>query len=957
MRIAMKRLTVVTVVLAMMCVILMPICAFAKTEENFTSTKNATADYREYLEANKGASRPAKRIVLDASTLTYVDDEIEKKQEYQGENDVLVFSKKGGKAIYSLSVEEDGLYQVALNYIPTSSGDNMTSVVGILVDGVVPYSYCNDIELVRPWANKGDKTVDSRGNEIRAEQEEVYYWSTNVLYDSEGRYNDGLYIYLTKGAHEFCLNVKSGGFALKQVLIFNDQKLPSYNEVKSEYEANNYKRASGDIKYMQAEDYSVKSSSTILADYDKSDCYTQPNSATKMLLNIIPSSKYQSPGQWLSWETDVEEAGLYSISIRARQKEKSGFTVSRRLYIDGEVPFEECNNISFKSSNKWYIKTLGDESGEWLFYLEKGKHTFTLEVTPGSFAETTIAIDDCIYRLNALYRKTLMAVGTTVDAYRDYKISDIPGIVDEIKALKALLEEQEQAIIALNDGSGSSLSAIRTLINTLKVFEDEPDKLIKMKDTFKSNIESLSAWNLSAKQQPLDVDYIALGTENAQLPKASAGFFESIWFEVQRLVASFAKDYGTIGDVYNEEQSIDVWIYSLGRDQLQILKEQVDSSFVKDEKIAANLSLVSTGINEAVLAGTTPDVALFLSSDQPINLAVRGALVDLSKFDTFDAVKSRFGKESMLPYEYKGATYAIPITQIFNIMYVRTDIFEELGLKVPNTWREMYNVASVLQRNNMEIGIPTNLGTFITILLQNGGNVYNSDFSSTEFSSSAAITAFKNWTDFFTQYDFPLQYDFYNRFRSGEMPIGIAGYTEYTRLKEAAPEINGLWEIYLVPGTEQSDGTIDRTINNSEANGMTVNPGLTQNLTAGVMFENSKNKANAWRFIDWFTTTEVQVDYGINLEATMGETGRYTPANIEAFGGLAWDNEVRELLLEQQSWLVTVNEIPGSYYITRNINNAFRAVVNQDKNPTETLNKYSALIDKELERKLAEFAD
>lgn len=49
------------------------------------------------------------------------------------------------------------------------------------------------------------------------------------------------------------------------------------------------------------------------------------------------------------------------------------------------------------------------------------------------------------------------------------------------------------------------------------------------------------------------------------------------------------------------------------------------------------------------------------------------------------------------------------------------------------------------------------------------------------------------WTRFYTDYSFPLTYDFYNRFRTGEMPLGLAPYSMYNTLSALAPELDGLW--------------------------------------------------------------------------------------------------------------------------------------------------------------------
>ena len=146
------------------------------------------------------------------------------------------------------------------------------------------------------------------------------------------------------------------------------------------------------------------------------------------------------------------------------------------------------------------------------------------------------------------------------------------------------------------------------------------------------------------------------------------------------------------------------------------------------------------------------------------------------------------------------------------------------------TWEEMYTVAAVLQRKNMEIGIPSNIGMYATLLYQNGGSFFTEDLRQTRFDSEEAVDAFVTWTNFFSRYGFPLSFDFYNRFRSGEMPIGIAAYTTYTMLESAAPEINGRWEMLPVPATVRKDGTVSRAVSISNATGATTSPGLEQNM-------------------------------------------------------------------------------------------------------------------------------
>ena len=92
-------------------------------------------------------------------------------------------------------------------------------------------------------------------------------------------------------------------------------------------------------------------------------------------------------------------------------------------------------------------------------------------------------------------------------------------------------------------------------------------------------------------------------------------------------------------------------------------------------------------------------------------------------------------------------------------------------------------------------------GVYFTLLHQQGGDLYNDKGTQTIINNEAGVAAFKEYTKYFTDYGIPVIYDFVTRFRSGEMPIGIANFTTYNTLVVSAPEIAGLWDFTLVPGT------------------------------------------------------------------------------------------------------------------------------------------------------------
>lgn len=922
--------------------------AESSVTENVASDSN---DYRAHLQKYETQERPLEEVSVLADKFV-----IDTKETALYEKEAVKLEKEGAALHFQVTVPKEGLYRMKVDYLPIT-GSFSTITFDMKINGLAQFSSMSALSLNHPWQDETDPIKDSRGNELRPEQSQVDERMEMVMTDPEGRYNDPLLFYLKEGVNEISITSNYGEVELYGVTFFNEEAAKSYKEVAQEYKKNGYKEASTkEVMIIEAEDYVLKSDSSILPESDKTDTATSPSDPVKLLYNYIAGSRYQSVGEWLEYTFTPEESGLYEMTFRVRQAEKSGFTSSRRLTINGESAFSECESLTFVSSNDWYQQTLGDDT-PYQFYFEKGQeYRIRLEVIPGVMSDTTLTLDDCIFDLNELYRNIVMISGTNPDKYRDYKIgSEIPNFKEKVQGLIDTLEKCQDEILENNGGkSGSALTAIRSLLTRLDKSMTRPDSLVQKISSFKSDIESLSAWNMDAKQQPLDLDYIAIHSASGKLPAERGNIFQKLWFEVRRLLASFNEDYSVIGDYDENMETIDVWVVN-GRDQMGVINDMVTNEFTPQTGIQVKVSLITAGINEAILADKAQDVIAYAGSDFPVTLACRGALDELSKYEGFDEVSSWFLDGSMEAMEYNGGYYGIPLSQAFNMMFVRTDIMEEMGLEIPQTWEEMYEVAAVLQRSNMEVGIPSTTGMYATLLLQNGGEFYGEDYKCTGFDTTEAKEAFKTWTSFFSEYSFPVSYDLYNRFRSGEMPIGITSYNFYTQLEQMAPEISGRWTMVPIPGTLKEDGTIDRSVSISNADGTSTSSGLVQNMAVATIVNTSKHKEASWKFIEWLAAADTQVEYGLGVEAVMGPLGRYTPANLEAFTSMPWTNEQKSLLMTQWQDVVVLKETPGGYTITRNLNNAFRRTIYDDENPVDMLNKYNQMMDKELERKFNEF--
>ena len=86
--------------------------------------------------------------------------------------------------------------------------------------------------------------------------------------------------------------------------------------------------------------------------------------------------------------------------------------------------------------------------------------------------------------------------------------------------------------------------------------------------------------------------------------------------------------------------------------------------------------------------------------------------------------------------------------------------------------------------------------------------------------NSAGIKAFNAFCELHTKYGVALKIDLLTRFRTGQAPLIFNAFTFSNELAVSAPEIDGLWDMVLLPGTETSDGNIDRsTFNDMQRRG------------------------------------------------------------------------------------------------------------------------------------------
>lgn len=913
--------------------------------------------YTNYVKKYTDAARPDKTVevlgkdydpasVTDAQiTVTTVD----------GENDVMQWANQEGSVSWTVNIPETGVYNIKMIYEALESNTNDVEF-SLLIDGESPYATASRITLSKRWINESEIKQDSRQNDIRPGQISTPCWQETPLEDIDGLFNEPLEFYMEAGEHTITFESEKAEFAVKSFTFYQYEAPAAYTAPSD----SDLTQAQGQKITLEGETAAYKSSRTLYPTADKSSYLTSSangSSPTKTRYNTIGSGSWTQSTQTVTWEFNVDKAGYYKIGIRGRQDQMRGMYSNRRLYVNGEIPCLEANQIKFYYDTDWSITTPKSENGDDLyFYLQAGTNTISLEAVPGEIGEIMGNLDELVYNINSYYRQIRQITGPDPDEYNNYMIDTaIPSIVPDFKEYAKTLRDKKAEIEKLSGSGGTEAETLEKMAIVLDKCIKKPDLIPEMMSQIKDNITSVSSFVNQYREQPLEVDMIEVATSDQDFTSCDKSFFGSLGFGFKGFIGSFFEDYNALSD--EDESAMECWVM-LGRDNAEALQQLISSEYNPTAKTKINLKLVQGGIVEATFAGKGPDLALFMGGDFPIQLAARGVLTDLTTFSDFDEVKSRFADDATVLYQYNGGTYGLPCDQTFPMLFYRSDILSEYGIDPAtdlNTWDGLLNCLPTLQRNYLEVGlilpVMTSTGgttqvsaitepgnTFAMLLLQQGLNYYNEEQTKTTFDTQEAVNAFDTWTKFYTTYSFQQTYDAFTRFRTGDMPVVIQNYTFYNQLSVAAPEIKGCWGFQPVPGTVQEDGTINHAANS--------------NGSGAIIFTKAADQEGAWDFIKWFTSTDAQVKYGNNIESILGTMGRYATANEEALQQLSWTTSEVNLLLDQLNSQVEIPIIPASYGVTRNVMNAFRAVVNDYDNARDTLFWYNKDINDEITRKL-----
>ena len=922
-------------VLAIVCIFVLAVFAVIVHQET-ANLSTETMLGRTYLLSDE-------EIV--AMQLDFQDD-IASKVEF--ENGLLIEAEE--TAEISMMVDSSGKYYLIAVY--SSPEQNLfENPVNFTVDGTLFTS-----ELSFLWADEISEILTDRyGNEILPDQYQLPY-AASYLEDHESFSGLPLTFDLTEGTIQITIHPQNQSLNLYGIYAVDSVEDISYETyLESLGSVNEY---SGDYLTIQGEDYRAKSDSSIRGT-NVANVSVTPSSPYVKLVNATADESNKRMGQKLYYEVEVPEDGFYYLSFKYSQPKKTGGCAYRTIEIDGKVPYVELRDIGFEYTG---INTYDNCTIATGIYLTKGVHTICLKVTAGPMDEPYQELMTIINEINDTGIELKRIKGNNsndsagVDTNRTWDILQyMPDILERIEDWRVRLLNVYQKLEDIGGMEPAYVSDIMLAVQNLERLAEEPrelpNRLSLLSDDNSSAAQLASLTLTKIYEQNLSIDCIYLHGSNVELPSPSADFLPSISTSIKQFLYSFSDTMNETVDVENSEEALTVWINKPSQ-YVEVLRQLTADTFTAETGIEVSFSIMpdEKKITLANSTGNNPDVALGLSYYRPAEFAMRGMAVNLLEFEDFLVwYGEEYNIQALSPMAYEDGIYGASETQEFYVLFYRTDILEALNLEVPQTWEDVKAMMPVLHRNAMNFNLPlaNNVGykSFEAtggFIFQNGGDYYSDDGFSSNFGDPDTIAGLREMIDLYQIYGLAQNIpNFFNAFRSGSVPIGVSNFATYLQLQVGAPELNGRWDIALVPGTEQEDGTICRY--------------WSADATSAMIFSNTQKKDEAYEFLKWWLSSETQLEYANDLQMKYGSDYIWNTGNHVALEGMSYPLAHKKIILEQWSWQKEALRHPASYILEREVSNAWIAIVTQGDPFQARIDEATLASNREIMRKLTEF--
>lgn len=807
------------------------------------------------------------------------------------------------------------------------------------------------------WHNKTEEfSVDSFGNEVVPTQEKIEQWIKGApLYEYDALTAIAPVYQFAQGENTVKMTViTSGRFLLGEVVV-KSEKVPldyaSYKQSVSD-------KSAGEGSFVaEAEHLYCKNHTSIVATYS-ADVNVTPYETYVSPLNTV--SGFAKPMQTIYFEINASTNGIYNLAFNYSNSVANRVTFAK-IEIDGQTPFSELLRYPFVNSDGYSVETLSDADGNpYGIYLTAGKHVLSVKIDGSMVASHLAELDVAINDLNSIYLDLKKIAGTIQDTNREWNPdTDYPGVVDRLKEINNQLYNLNDELRKINGSNSVNYQAIiyfQAAINAIEGLLEKPryiaNNYAQLSEGSGSIVQTLANASTDIQSTMLDLDKIVVYAEGGETGiEHKSGFF-AFWEGVKKFFRSFVTDYSVVS---NDDETIEVWV-ARNRQYVDLMQQLIDASdFTQKTGYKVRFSILADE-GKLILsnaANISPNAVMGISNWLPYEMGIRDLTVDLTKFDDYGNVISRFSDGAMISLIADGKGLALPETQDFYVMYYRKDIMAKWGItELPDTWDDVISILPELQRHGANFYVPLSsstssksIMTTAPFIYQYGGNLFSDDATRTTISEESSLNAVKMMTELYTLYGLPQQIsNFFDNFRNGSLPIGISTFDTYIRLSMAAPEISGKWGIALSPGVENANGVVERW--------------QTGSATSMALIKSGEDKKDAagWELLKWWSSAEIQTEFMNRLTMLYGKAYIWNSANLEAFNNsVAFASEDKKTILQQWQWMREIPKVPGWYMLERELSNAWNNIVINGENTRSAIEDAVTAVDKELQRKLEEF--
>ncbi|TXK16996.1 extracellular solute-binding protein [Homoserinibacter sp. GY 40078] len=271
-------------------------------------------------------------------------------------------------------------------------------------------------------------------------------------------------------------------------------------------------------------------------------------------------------------------------------------------------------------------------------------------------------------------------------------------------------------------------------------------------------------------------------------------------------LAACASDGGETTE--DADGPLTVWIMGdSGANFEQLVAPFVEETGTEVEVVAIPWDAIDERLTTAVASGSGPDL-LQIGLSKLRTFADAGALMPLDDHlaDHPGLAAENFPDGVADATKVGGETVSVPWVSDTRVLFTRTDILAENGIDAPPaTWDELREDAATLSaRGDDQYGyyipqwdspLPVIMTwTFGGDIIDGDGNV---DFDTAEFAKTVDL-----YTGLYADGSVPTNSDFDQTqgFISGIAPMLVSGPYLAKSIADAAPELDGKWQVSLVPG-------------------------------------------------------------------------------------------------------------------------------------------------------------